>query len=139
MISGRTVPGGLPLRRGIVEGCIGHVTVIDDDLAVRESLRLMLEVAGYRVAVYGSAGAFLADRNAEPTCLILDHHMSPMTGLDLAARMRAEGANVPVLLITGRPSVSLLARAAQLGIEKVLEKPLSDGDILKFVAKFGTP
>ncbi|MGH7119482.1 MAG: response regulator transcription factor [Acetobacteraceae bacterium] len=115
------------------------MAVIDDDPAVLDSLQLMLEVAGYRVAVYGSAGAFLANRVSEPACLILDHHMSPMTGLDLVARMRAEGMRVPVLLITGRSSARLFARAAQLDIEKVLEKPPSEGDILGFVARFGCP
>lgn len=120
-----------------MEDRISYVAVIDDDPAVLESLRLMLELAGYQVAVYGSAGAFLANRGSEPSCLILDHHMSPMTGLDLATRLRAEGVRVPVLLITGNPSASLLARAAQLRIEKVIEKPLSDGDVLSFVERFG--
>jgi CheY-like chemotaxis protein len=52
-------------------------------------------------------------------CLILDHHIPNMTGLELARRLRADGAVVPILLITGSPSPTI---AAELGIE-VLDKP----------------
>lgn len=117
-----------------MEGKIRTVAVIDDDPGVLDSLRLMLELAGYRVATYGSASAFLADRAPEMACLILDHHMAGMTGLDLIVRLRAEGVCPPVLLITGRPSPSVLARAAELNVVKVLEKPLREGELLCFVA-----
>lgn len=124
-----------PRRR--MEGEIRTVAVIDDDPDVLDSLRLMLEVAGYRVAAYGSARAFLADRASGMACLILDHHMPEMTGLDLVVRLRTEGVCVPVLLITGRSSPALLARAAELDVAKVLEKPLHEGELLCFVANIG--
>ena len=111
----------------------GAVAVVDDDPAVLDSLKFLLEVAGHRAAIYGSAAAFLADRAARPTCLILDHHMPQMTGLELAARLRTEGASIPVLLITGSSTPAIVARAAQLGIEKVLEKPPAEDDLLSFV------
>lgn len=122
-----------------MEGGIGHVAIIDDDPAVLASLGLMLEVAGYRVAAYGSANAFLTEDMPEPDCLILDHYMPGITGLELATRLRTGGARVPVLLITGGPSASLFLRAEELGIEEVLEKPLKEDDILHFVAAFSRP
>lgn len=113
---------------------IGCVAVIDDDPGVLVSLEAVLEVAGYQVVAYASAGAFLADHAAKPACLILDQHMPQMTGLDLAARLRADGVHLPVLLISGKPPSNLAARAAELGIAKVLVKPLSADDLLCFVA-----
>ncbi len=109
------------------------VAVIDDDPAVLDSLRLLLELAGHRVATYGSASAFLADHMAAPSCLILDHHMPDMTGLELVAWLRRERMTLPVLLMTGTPSAALVARAAQLGIKKVLYKPPHEEDLLSFV------
>ena len=113
------------------------VAVIDDDPAVLDSLRFLLELAGHRVATYGSAASFLADRAMRPACLILDHHMPQMTGLALAARLRGEGDMLPVLLITGSPSAAIVAKAAELGVERVLEKPPSEKDLLSFVGAHG--
>ncbi len=59
--------------------------------------------------------------------------MPGMTGLELAARLHTYGSAIPVLLITGSPSPAIAARAARLGIEKVLEKPPDEDDLLSFV------
>ena len=111
----------------------GAVAIVDDDPAVLDSLKFLLEIAGHMVATYASAAEFLGDHARRPTCLILDQHMPHMTGLELAARLRRDGANVPVLLITGSPSATIVSRAAQLGIERVLEKPLDEANLLSFV------
>lgn len=108
------------------------VAVVDDDLSVLDSLRFLLELDGYNVATYNSASAFLDDRATDTACLIADHHMPDMTGLELAARLRADGTDLPVLLITGALSPAIGARAAELGIE-VLEKPPDENEILKFI------
>jgi two-component system, LuxR family, response regulator FixJ len=114
----------------------GVVAIVDDDPAVLDSLKFLLEVAGRTVGAYASATAFLQDHAARPSCLILDQHMPTMTGLELAARLRSEGPGIPVLLITGRLSPRIVARADEIGIEKVLEKPLAEGDLLNFVEGF---
>jgi len=111
------------------------VAVVDDDPAVLDSIRFLLEVAGHTVATYASAAAFLADRATRHACLILDQHMPQMTGLELAARLRCGGAVIPVLLVTAASSPAIVARATQLGIEKVLEKPPGVDDLLGFVNK----
>jgi two-component system, LuxR family, response regulator FixJ len=108
------------------------VAVVDDDLAVLESLKFLLETAGYTVAAYNSATAFLADRTTSPACVIVDHHMPAMSGLELVAHLRQEAAGVPVLMITGNPSAAIVARANQLGVA-VLEKPPTEADLLTFI------
>jgi FixJ family two-component response regulator len=109
------------------------VALIDDDLAVLASLKFLLELAGYRVAAYSSASAFLGDRGIGAACLIVDQHMPQMTGLELAARVRLEGSTIPLLLVTGSPSPAIAARAAELGVEAVLEKPPNERDLLRFI------
>jgi two-component system, LuxR family, response regulator FixJ len=109
------------------------VAVIDDDPAVLESLRFLLEVEGHRVVTYASAAEFLRSQAVRPCCLILDHHMPQMTGLELAAHLRSERAGIPVLLITGSPSPAIITRATELGVQKVLDKPPEDDELLQFV------
>lgn len=107
--------------------------VIDDDLAVLDSLRFLLEVTGHRVATYPSAAAYLADDVQQAACLIIDQHMPQMTGLELLARLRAEGVDTRVMLITGSSTPAIRARAAELGVMKVLEKPPDGDELLAFV------
>jgi FixJ family two-component response regulator len=113
----------------------GVVAVVDDDHAVLDSLKFLLEVVGYRVVTYASARAFLDNRGSVPSCLIIDHHMPVMTGLELAQKLREEKSDIPILLITGAPSPAIVIRAAELGIERVLEKPPDEDDLLAFVNK----
>jgi two-component system response regulator FixJ len=115
----------------------GAVAIIDDDLAVRDSLKFLLEVTDHKVIIYASAAEFLANRTAQLTCVIIDQHMPKMTGLELASRMRAEGIRIPVLLMTGALSPEIIARAAEIGIEKVLDKPPIEDDLLDFVDAYG--
>ncbi len=109
------------------------VAVVDDDPAVLASMKFLLETMGHKVADYASATSFLRDGTIEPACLIVDQHMPRMTGLDLAARLRRDGASIPFLLITGLPSPAITARALELQVEAVLEKPPREADLLKFV------
>ena len=109
------------------------VAIVDDDHAVRDSLRFLLEVIGYAVETFASAAEFLKSNIQHFSCLILDHHMPNMTGLELAEKLRADGAVIPILLITGSSSPAIVARAAELDIWRVLEKPPSDDDLINFI------
>jgi two-component system, LuxR family, response regulator FixJ len=111
------------------------VAVVDDDGAVRDSLQFLLEVMGHTVAAFASAADFLKSDLQRVACLILDHHMPGMTGLELVERLRATGVVLPVLLITGAPSAAITARATSLSVDRVLEKPPTDTDLLDFVTK----
>ena len=109
------------------------VAIDDDDPAVLHSLEFLLQVLGFKVSTYTSAHAFLDRGAAHPACLILDQHMPGMTGLELVQRLHDERSSIPVLLITGSPSQAIVRRAALLGVEKVLEKPPDEADLLNFV------
>jgi FixJ family two-component response regulator len=107
------------------------VAVVDDDAGVCAALRFLLETAGHEVETYESGVRFLAE--ADPGrfgCLVLDQQMPQITGLDLLARLRAEGVPTPVLLIVSTPSPAVSRRAAELGVVRVLEKPLAQDDLL---------
>lgn len=110
------------------------IALVDDDAAVRDSMRFLLEIAGHSIQDYASAGEFLDRCDLKRLAgLILDHHMPAMTGLELAAHLRQQGHQFPILLITGSPSPAIVARAAELGIERVLEKPPSEDELIGFV------
>lgn len=59
--------------------------------------------------------------------------MRQMTGLELTARVRADGIHIPVLLITSALSPDILARAEEIGIERILEKPPTEADLISFI------
>jgi FixJ family two-component response regulator len=111
-----------------------EIAVVDDDVAVLDSFRFMLELAGFTVATYPSALAFLADDKADPRCIILDHFMPSMTGLELTTRLRAHGVDVPVLLITSAPNPTIVAEAKRIGV-RVLEKPPNESELIQFVTE----
>ena len=110
------------------------IAVVDDDDAVRDSLRFFVETVGHPVVTFASGREFLGHGGSGLACLILDHHMPEMTGLQVAEQLRAGGSRLPILLVTGLPSPSIVARAAELGVERVLEKPPNEDDILEFIA-----
>jgi FixJ family two-component response regulator len=113
----------------------GHeVVIVDDDEAVLDSFRFMLEAAGLEVATYRSAVTYLDRGAASPCCLILDQNMPCMTGLELAERLRADGIDVRIMLMTAMLSPVIEARAAALGVERVLQKPPPEDDVMRFVA-----
>jgi CheY-like chemotaxis protein len=119
------------------------IGIVNDEEAVRESLRFLLEVAGHAVATFASAADLLEADTQEFTCVILDDHMPRMTGLELAERLRADGIGIPIILITSSPSPTKLLRAAELGIDRVLERPVDYEDLHDFANatrfRFGSP
>ncbi len=111
------------------------VAVVDDDDAVRDSLRFLLNSAGYGVATYASGVQFLQEAPlGELSCLVVDQQMPDLTGIQTIARLRALGVNLRVALITSSPSPELVRLAQELGADVVLEKPLDEDELFRFVA-----
>ena len=130
--SGRSCLGPALVDLGMTEIERQAIGIVDDDQAVRDSLRLLLEVVGHPVETFASAAEFLAAGPRVLACLILDHHMPQMTGLQLAEKLHADGSSIPILLVTGLPSPAIVAQAAQLDI-RVLEKPPDEDGVLDFI------
>ena len=112
----------------------GTVAVIDDDDDVGDVLRGLLEVMGYTVETYRSGQDFLADAEfSRVGCLVVDQNMPKMTGVEMIAELNARGVSIPTLLITGANSPRIVQQATELGVMKVLEKPMSHHELLRFI------
>ncbi len=107
------------------------VYVVDDDPAMRSSLRWLIESVGLPVSVYASAREFLdAYRAHAAGCLILDVRMPDMSGLDLQTELVARNALLPIIIITGYAEVTLAVRAMKAGAFDFIEKPFSEQTLL---------
>jgi len=107
------------------------IFVVDDYDAVRDSLKLLLELYGMTVEDYGSTAEFLRLYRPRPRqCLILDQHLPGVTGLDFLSSPEGARLRLPVILLTGRGDPALRARAAELGVSTYLEKPIADGALM---------
>jgi two-component system response regulator FixJ len=109
------------------------VFVIDDDPGVRESLRALLEAAGYGVKDFSSAEAFLAQSGSLPGCLITDVRMPEMDGIALQEELIRRGAAIPIIVITGHGDVPLAVRAMKAGAIDFIEKPFAEDVLLDSV------
>ena len=115
-----------------VPGLTIMVDIIDDDDAVRDSTRALLESYGYEVRDHASAEHFLKDAKSKPDCLLVDQHMPGMTGLDLLEHLRAQGDTTPALMMTGRSDPTLEPRAARIGV-KLLHKPVPEDQLVLWI------
>jgi two-component system response regulator FixJ len=109
----------------------GLVILVDDDAAVRDSLKFSLELEGLNVLTYESGHVLLADANLPASgCLVVDYYMPVLNGVDLLNRLRHRHVDLPAILITAKATNDVRQRAAAAGFTRVLEKPLEDGSLL---------
>lgn len=103
------------------------VFVVDDDQAVRDSLRWLLESVGHPVESFSSALEFLASYQPEqPGCLVLDVRMPGMSGLELQEALANRHFCIPILIITGHGDISMAVQAMKDGALDFIEKPFND-------------
>jgi FixJ family two-component response regulator len=118
---------------------VGVVGVVDDDPAVRNSLKFSLEIDGFAVGAFANADELLHESDLNRfRCLVIDQHMPGMTGLDLVARLRGRKVSVPVVLITSNPPKALLVRAERAGVP-IIEKPLLGNALLDKIHELIAP
>ena len=103
------------------------VFVVDDDAAIRDSLRWLVESIGLSVRTFENAAAFLdAYSPDQPGCLVVDVRMPGMSGLELQEQLNARGITLPVIVISGHADVPMAVRAMKGGAVDFLQKPFDD-------------
>ena len=125
----------MPLRQA--QSAARHVLVVDDDAAVRTSVKFALELEGFEVRDFASGEELLADGRIPPfSCLVVDYYMPGMNGLELVARLRDRNTALPAVLITSSDD-NLRNLAAAFGVVMV-DKPMLGVPLLDAVrAAFG--
>ena len=112
------------------------VYIVDDDEAVRDSLRWLLEANGYRVKSFNSAEEFLgAYESDEVAVLIVDVRMPGMSGLELQEELLARQSPLPIVFITGHGDVPMAVSTIKKGAIDFLEKPFNETDLRGIVAR----
>lgn len=107
------------------------VFVVDDDAAVRDSLRWMIESAGLRVETFACAEDFLdAYQPGRPGCLVLDMRMPGMSGIALQKQLAARNIEIAIIFITAHASVPTAVHAMRAGAVDFITKPFSEEALL---------
>ncbi len=119
-----------------MKASVPTVFVIDDDEAVRSSLRLLFRSIGLPVQVHASAQEFLPQYSPDqPGCLVVDVRMPGMSGLELQHALNLRGVTAPVIFITGHGDIAMAVEAMQHGAFDFLAKPFRDQDLIDRVQR----
>jgi two-component system, LuxR family, response regulator FixJ len=112
------------------------IIVADDDEAVRDSLRALLESTGFAVKAFASGDELLATGNLDQAaCLVVDVQMPGATGLEVQQLLLARGVRIPIIVISGSATPDLAARAIEGGAVDFLEKPIDGRRLLASVGR----
>ena len=112
------------------------VYIVDDDEAVRGSLRMLMRSVGLQAQALGSAREFLdAYDRRQSGCLVLDVRMPGMSGMELQQQLNQRGATIPVIFISGHGDVPMAVEAMQHGAFDFLQKPFRDQELLDRVQR----
>lgn len=107
------------------------VFVVDDDPAVRRSIKHLVESAGLRVELFGSAEEFLgSERPSVPSCLVLDIRLPGIGGLDLQRELAEANIQIPIIFITAHGDIPMTVRAMKAGAVDFFPKPFRHQDLL---------
>ena len=115
------------------------IYVVDDDGDVRRSLHQVLTVDGFAVTSFDSATFLSAAPGLPLGCILLEVRRPEINGLELQERLVARGATLPLVIMTGHGDVPIAVRAMKAGAVDVIEKPYSDGDLLRAIDETRRP
>ena len=112
------------------------IYLVDDDEAVRDSLGTLFESIGLRYEAYASALDFLQHYDqARHSCLVTDIRMPGLSGLELQQRLNEQGAELPIVFITGHGDVPMAVTAMKSGATDFIQKPFRDQDLIDRINK----
>lgn len=123
-------------RRTMTPDDIRAICIIDDDDAVRDSLKVLLESYGMVVRDYSSPEKILSENAVEECdCLVLDLHMPTMSGLELLEALRAKNVDTPAVMVTSSAEPRLAIRLEKAGLSALLMKPVNERELLAGIAQ----
>jgi RNA polymerase sigma factor (sigma-70 family) len=107
------------------------VFVVDDDPAVRSSLKFLISTVGLQVETFESAETFLLRKLPDShSCLVLDVRLPGLSGLDFQRELAARNIRIPIIFVTGHGDIPMSVRAMKAGAVEFLTKPYRDQDLL---------
>jgi len=110
------------------------VAIVDDDRSVQRALKDLMESAGLSAQSFASGEEFLeSDQRSETGCLVADIRMPGMSGLELQAKLKAEGSRIPIIFITAHGNAEMKMQATAAGAVDLLSKPFDDEVLLEKV------
>ena len=111
------------------------IHIVEDDSAIRESLKLLLETRGYVVDAFESGDELFARGDlANCTCMILDVNLPGDNGFDIVAKLRQRGVSTPAIFMSGRVNAAMRAQAQDAQAVAFFDKPVSPVELLATVA-----
>lgn len=115
---------------------LGHVYIVEDDAAVRDSLQRTVLSQGHRVYAYAEPQAFLDDiQRVFPMVVLLDMRLPSATGVEVQSRLRQRGMDMPVIFVSGESTVQQAVVAMQNGAAQFLVKPVGRDELLEAVRR----
>lgn len=112
------------------------VHIIEDDESLSKALARLLNAAGYRALVYGTAHDFLAQLvTLESGCILLDMNLPGINGMQLHEQLRAQSNRMPLIYLTGEGSIAMSVQAIKNGAEDFLTKPVQKEELLNAIAR----
>jgi FixJ family two-component response regulator len=113
------------------------VFVVDDDAALRQALKSLLQSVDLHVEAFGSAADFLNNKrladDIAAACLVLDVRLPGVSGLDFQGELAKANVHIPIIFITGYGDIPMTVRAMKAGAVEFLSKPFRDQDLLDAV------
>jgi FixJ family two-component response regulator len=118
----------------VITGNNRAVAIVDDDEEVRVALGGLLKSAGLTARAFESAEEFIeSGQQSQVACLITDIRMPGMSGLELQAKLNAEGCRIPIIFITAHGDAKMRMQALRAGAVEFLAKPFDDEALLESV------
>jgi FixJ family two-component response regulator len=119
------------LSDAIAQECEPVIYIVDDDDAVRVSLRWLLESVGHKVETFSNGREFLSAADPRiPGCLLLDVRMPYMGGFELQDSLRSAGFRLPIIFLSAHGDIPMTVRAMKSGAYDFLEKPYNDQHLI---------
>lgn len=110
------------------------VAIIEDDAAIRDSLRFLLRARGVEADCYASAADFLSNAEVDQLgSLLIDQNMPNMTGIELVELLRSRKILTPAIMLTGGTDPLLVGRAKKAGVLTVLNKPIASDELMGWI------